>query len=489
MSDEHHAVTEHTMLDVLIIGAGLSGIGAARHLQIHCPDKRWRIWEARNAIGGTWDIFRYPGVRSDSDMHTLGYAFKPWRGTQAMADGPSILQYIREAAEETGVHRQIDFQHRVVRADWSSEHACWQVSAQLADGSTCTQAARFLYLCGGYYSYAQGHQPSFEGQAQFNGSLVYPQFWPADLSYENKRVVVIGSGATAVTIVPAMAAQASHVTMLQRSPSYVVTRPANETFGAWLDRLLPFHLGYRLVRWRNILQGIFYFQLARRHPKFFKRRLIDLVKKALGNDYDVQTHFTPRYMPWDQRVCALPDGDLFKQIRSHKASVVTGQIARLERDGIRLQDGRFLQADIVVVATGLQLNVLADVAIQIDGKPFVPADALAYKGMMLSGLPNLFVAFGYTNASWTLKADLTANYVCRLFEYMDKRGYRVVSPQHDPAQTTQPFLDFTSGYVQRASAMLPKQGTTSPWRVHQNYVMDLLALRFGGFEDGVLRFG
>ena len=476
------------MLDVLIIGAGLSGIGAARHLQKLCPTKQWRIWEARDAIGGTWDIFRYPGVRSDSDMHTLGYAFKPWRGTQAMADGPSILQYIREAADETGVTQHIDFEHRVVSADWSTEHACWRVTAQLADGSTRTQETRFLYMCGGYYSYAKGHQPHFDGQENYQGALVYPQFWPTSLSYVNKRVVVIGSGATAVTIVPAMANDAAHVTMLQRSPSYVVTRPAKETWGIWLDGFLPFDLGYCFVRWRNILQGILYFQLARRKPQFFKHYLIRMVQQALGRDYDVATHFTPRYAPWDQRVCALPDGDLFKQIRQGKVGVETGQIARFETDGISLQDGRFMQADIVVVATGLQLNVLADVAIHVDGKPFVAGDALAYKGMMLSDLPNVFVAFGYLNASWTLKADLTANFVCRLFKFMDKRGYRFVSPQHDPAQSTQPFLDFTSGYVQRASAMLPKQGAASPWRVHQNYVMDLLALRFGRFEDGVLRF-
>jgi len=476
------------MLDVLIIGAGLSGIGAARHLQKRCPNKHWRIWEARAAIGGTWDIFRYPGVRSDSDMHTLGYAFKPWRGTQAMADGPSILSYIRDAATETGVSEQIDFQHRVVSANWSSEHACWRVTAQLMDGSTRVQETRFLYMCGGYYSYAQGHQPHFDGQENFNGALVYPQFWPEGLTYANKRVVVIGSGATAVTIVPAMAKDAAHVTMLQRSPSYVVTRPSQETLGVRLDRFLPFDLGYRLVRWRNILQGIVYFQLARRKPQFFKHYLISMVKKALGREFDVKTHFAPRYAPWDQRVCAVPDGDLFKQIRTGKVSVVTGLIDRFDTDSIFLQDGSSLKADIVVVATGLQLNVLADVAIHLDGKPFVAGDALAYKGMMLSGLPNVFVAFGYTNASWTLKADLTASYVCRLFKYMDRHGYRFVSPQHDPAQTTQAFLDFTSGYVQRASAMLPKQGASSPWRVHQNYVMDVLALRFGGFEDGVLRF-
>ena len=477
------------MLDVLIIGAGLSGIGAARHLQQHNPRWTWRIWEARDRIGGTWDLFRYPGVRSDSDMHTLGYVFKPWRGTQAMADGPSILNYIREAADETQVSSQIDFEHRVIRADWSSQEACWTITAQLPDGRTHQQTARFVLMCGGYYRYDQSHQPDLRGQARFKGRIVNPQFWPEDLSYANQRVVVIGSGATAVTLVPAMADSAAHVTMLQRSPSYVVTRPAKETLGVWLDRWLPWNLGHRFIRWRNILQGIFYFQLARRQPAFFKQLLVKRVQQAVGQQVDVATHFTPRYNPWDQRVCAVPDGDLFKQIRRGKVSVVTGQIDHLTEDHIVLQHGEAVPADLVVMATGLQLNVLADVAFTVDGQAFDPAKAMAYKGMMLSGLPNVFVTFGYTNASWTLKADLTAQYVCRLMTHMARRGQRSVQPQHDPTQTPQAFLDFTSGYVQRASAQLPKQGTASPWRVHQNYVLDLLALRLGKLEDGVLVFG
>ena len=476
------------MLDVLIIGAGLSGIGAARHLQEQCPHKTWRIWEARAQMGGTWDLFRYPGVRSDSDMHTLGYSFKPWRGQQAMADGPSILQYIRDAAQETGVDQHIAYEHKVVSAEWSSADACWTITAQLANGEQVQQQARFLYLCGGYYSYAKGHQPRFEGQDQFKGDIVNPQFWPEGLNHAHKKVVVIGSGATAITVVPAMAATAAHVTMLQRSPSYVVSRPARDRLALCLDRWLPSSVAYTVTRWKNILQGLFYFQLARRHPVFFKNYLLKLVHQALRGQVDVTRHFTPRYKPWDQRVCAVPDGDLFRQINRGQVSVVTDAVAHFTPDGLQLQSGAFLPADIVVMATGLQLNVLADVAFTVDGVPVVAGETYAYKGMMLSGLPNMAMAFGYTNASWTLKADLTASFVCRLLKHMDKQGYRFVCPHANEALTPQPFLDFTSGYVVRATDRLPKQGPSAPWRVHQNYLMDLLALRFGRLEDGVLRF-
>ena len=476
------------VLDVLIIGAGLSGIGAARHLQAQCPDKTWRIWEARAQMGGTWDLFRYPGVRSDSDMHTLGYSFKPWRGQQAMADGPSILQYIQEAAHETGVAPHIAYGHQVVSASWSSAEACWTITAQLSSGGQVSQRAKFLYLCGGYYSYAQGHQPRFEGQENFHGELVHPQFWPQGLDHAGKRVVVIGSGATAITLVPAMAATAAHVTLLQRSPSYVVSRPGRDALALWLDRWLPSALAYGLTRWKNILQGLLYFQLARRYPDFFKRYLLKLVNQALRGRVDVVRHFTPRYQPWDQRVCAVPDGDLFRQMNHGQASVVTDTISHFTSDGLMLQSGEFLPADIVVMATGLQLNVLADVAFEVDGVPVVAGDTFAYKGMMLSGLPNMAMAFGYTNASWTLKADLTAGFVCRLLKHMDHHGYRFVCPQASGSLTPQPFLDFTSSYVLRATDRLPKQGPSAPWRVHQNYLMDLLALRFGRLEDGVLRF-
>jgi monooxygenase len=477
------------MLDVLIVGAGLSGIGAARHLQVNCPTKTWCILEARESIGGTWDLFRYPGVRSDSDMHTLGYSFKPWTERKAIADGPSILRYIRNAADETDITQHIRFGHAVRSAHWSTPDACWTVEAeQQPSGALVQIKARFLYLCSGYYSYAQGHQPAFEGQADFQGTLVHPQFWPKDLDYQGKRVVVIGSGATAVTIVPEMAKTAAHVTMLQRSPTYVVTRPSEDALALWLDRKLPVKLAYSLTRWKNVLIGMFFFRLSRRRPEAVKHHIIDLAAKQLGPDVDVAKHFTPRYKPWDQRVCLVPDGDLFRQLREGKASVVTDTIEKFTPHGIRLTSGQELPADIIVAATGLKLNVLGDMALSVDGTPYIPGQAMAYKGMMLSDLPNLAMAFGYTNASWTLKADLTAGYVCRLLNYMDRHGYTVAVPKRDPSVAGQPFLGFTSGYVQRALAVLPQQGDRKPWQVHQNYLADLITIRWGRVADGVMRF-
>jgi cyclohexanone monooxygenase len=476
------------VLDVLIIGAGLSGIGAARHLQRQCPDKTWRIWEARQQMGGTWDLFRYPGVRSDSDMLTLGYAFKPWTGTQTMADGASILNYIRDAAHETGVDEQIAYGHKVVTAEWSSANACWTVTAVLANGDTVQQRARFVHLCGGYYSYERGHQPVFDRQAEFQGDLVYPQFWPAGLSHANKRVLVIGSGATAVTLVPAMAETATHVTMLQRSPSYVVSLPSQDPLPMLLGRWLPQAWAHTIARWKNILQGLFYFQLARRQPAFLKKYLVGMVQKALGSGFDVRQHFTPRYNPWTQRVCALPDGDLFKTLKAGRANVVTDEVAHFTPDGVVLQSGQQLQADIVVVATGLQLNVLGDVAFTVDGVAFEPGQAFSYKGCMLSGLPNVAVTFGYSNASWTLKADLIAGFVGRLLQHMDQHAYRAVCPTPAANMQAQPFMDFSSGYVVRSQAMLPKQGDRRPWRAHQNYLQDMWALRFASLNDGALRF-
>ena len=476
------------VLDVLIIGAGLSGIGAARHLQRQCPDKTWRIWEARQQMGGTWDLFRYPGVRSDSDMLTLGYAFKPWTGTQTMADGSSILNYIRDAAHETGVDEQIAYGHKVVTAEWSSAYACWTLTAVLSNGEQVQQRARFVHLCGGYYSYERGHQPVFDRQAEFQGDLVYPQFWPAGLSHANKRVLVIGSGATAVTLVPAMAETATHVTMLQRSPSYVVSLPSQDPLPMLLGRWLPQAWAHTIARWKNILQGLFYFQLARRQPAFLKKYLVGMVQKALGSDFDVRQHFTPRYNPWTQRVCALPDGDLFKVLKAGRANVVTDEVAHFTPDGVVLQSGQQLQADIVVVATGLQLNVLGDVAFTVDGVAFEPGQAFSYKGCMLSGLPNVAVTFGYSNASWTLKADLIAGFVCRLLQHMDQHAYSEVRPTPARPMTAQPFMDFSSGYVTRSNHQLPKQGDHGPWRVPQNYLRDLWGLRLASLKDGALSF-
>ncbi|HEY8606103.1 MAG TPA: NAD(P)/FAD-dependent oxidoreductase [Noviherbaspirillum sp.] len=483
------ASTEN-MLDVLIIGAGLSGIGAAWQLQKRCPGKRFAILEARDAIGGTWDLFRYPGIRSDSDMYTLGYAFKPWTNPKAIADGPSIRAYIRETADEAGITRHIRFRQKVASAAWSSEEACWTVVVEdLASGRRYTVRARFLYSCSGYYSYDEAYRPPFPGEEQFQGTFVLPQFWPEGLNYAGKRVVVIGSGATAVTIVPAMAQTAAHVTMLQRSPSYVVTRPGQDRIAQGLRRVLPERFAYSLTRWKNVLVGMFFFRLARKRPEPFKRYIVQMAAKQLGQGYDVGTHFTPQYKPWDQRVCAVPDGDLFRAIRKGAASVVTGTIECFTSTGIRLQSGRELPADIVVVATGLKLNVLGGVSLTVDGVPCVPNEAMAYKGMMLSDVPNMAMAFGYTNASWTLKADLTAGYVCRLLQYMDRTGAAIAVPRREAGVAPQPFLNFTSGYVQRAQHLLPKQGSRTPWQVYQNYLQDLVAIRFGRVADGVMRFG
>ncbi len=477
------------LLDVLIVGAGLSGIGAARHLQRRCPGKRYAILEARTCIGGTWDLFRYPGVRSDSDMYTLGYDFKPWTEAKAIADGPTILRYIRQCADEDGITPHIRFAHAVRGADWASRDACWTVTAERSDsGERVTLRARFLYMCSGYYSYAQGHRPEFAGESDYRGILVHPQFWPEGLDYAAKRVVVIGSGATAVTLVPAMAKAAAHVTMLQRSPTYIVTRPSEDRMAQWLKRRVPGRLAYALTRWKSVLVSIFFYQLARRRPTQMKQRIVDMAREQLGPQFDVATHFTPRYNPWDQRMCIVPDGDLFHEIRQGRASVVTDTIERFTERGLKLASGVELPADIVVMATGHKLNVLGDVALRIDGQLCALGRSMAYKGMMLSGVPNLAMTFGYTNASWTLKADLTAGFVCRLLRYMDRRGHAVAVPRRDLGVQPRPFLSFTSGYVQRALAMLPKQGSQRPWQVHQNYLFDLLTIRYGRLADGVMQF-
>lgn len=482
--------TQPEAVDVLIIGAGLSGVGAAVHLQRRCPGQSFTLLEARHAIGGTWDLFRYPGVRSDSDMYTLGYAFKPWRDAKAIADGPAIRAYVNETADENGVSAHIRFGHRVLAADWNAAQARWTVSVERGPARERVQLqARFVLFCSGYYSYAQGWRPPFPGEEQFRGRLVHPQFWPQDLDHAGKQVVVIGSGATAVTLVPAMARTAGHVTMLQRSPSYVVTRPSVDGIAQALKRWLPAALAYRITRVKNVLLGIYFFHLARKHPAAVKARMIEMARLQLGPGVDVQRHFTPSYKPWDQRVCAVPDGDLFQAIRAGRASVVTDAIDRFTPDGIRVQSGQELKADIVVTATGLQLNVLGDVAISLDGVPVDVSKLLVYKGMMYSGLPNLANTFGYTNASWTLKADLTARYVCRLLNHLQRHGHSHCTPVRDPAVAPEPFLDFSSGYVLRALDRLPKQGHRPPWRLHQNYLMDLLALRLGRVDDGVMAFG
>jgi monooxygenase len=476
-------------LDVLIVGAGLSGIGAAAMLQERCPNKRYAILEARAAIGGTWDLFRYPGIRSDSDMYTLGYGFKPWVDAKAIADGPTIRAYIHDTATSRGIDKQIRFGHKVVRASWSSLEALWTIEAETGDQrETCILRTRFLHMCSGYYDYDHAYRPRFEGEDAYTGRIVQPQFWPQDLDYAGKRVVVIGSGATAVTLVPAMAATAAHVTMLQRSPSYVVSRPSEYRFARRLQRRLPPGLAYWATRWRVIAESMLLYRIARGKPALAKQRILQMAQQQLGPDVDI-AHFTPDYKPWDQRVCVIPDGDLFKALRRGQAEVVTDQIARFTARGILLQSGRELEADVVVMATGLSLSVLGGAAIRVDGKHYAPNQAMAYKGMMLSDMPNSVMSFGYTNASWTLKADLTAAWVCRLLNYMDRKGQAIAVVRRDPGVEAQPFLSFTSGYVQRAKALLPHQGARRPWQVYQNYLQDMLTIRFGRIADGVMRFG
>ncbi|HXC54920.1 MAG TPA: NAD(P)/FAD-dependent oxidoreductase [Rhizomicrobium sp.] len=475
--------------DVMIVGAGLSGIGAAHHLQANCPKKSYVILEGRDAIGGTWDLFRYPGIRSDSDMYTLGYSFRPWREAKAIADGPSIRKYVRDTASESGIDKQIRFRHQVRRAAWSSADARWTVEAECGPGREIVRfTCGFLFMCSGYYDYAGGYTPQFAGAESFAGKIVHPQFWPEGLDYKDKKVVVIGSGATAVTLVPEMAKDAAHVTMLQRSPTYVVSRPAEDAQANWLRKHLPIKLAYALTRWRNVTFGMLFFNLARKRPEQTKQNLIAMVKKELGPDYDVATHFTPRYNPWDQRLCLVPDSDLFQSLKDGKSSVVTDTIDRFTPGGIKLASGRELDADIIVTATGLKLQLLSGLAVSVDGVAKDLSKAISYKGMMYSGIPNLASSFGYTNASWTLKCDLTCEYVCRLLNYMTRHGYAQATPQKQGDIPEAPWLDFSSGYVQRALDVLPKQGTKKPWKLYQNYALDLLTLRYGALNDGTLKF-
>jgi monooxygenase len=476
--------------DVIVVGAGLSGIGAAYHLQKHCPDKTFAILEARDAIGGTWDLFRYPGIRSDSDMYTLGYRFKPWRARKSIADGPSILSYVRETAHEHDIERKIRFRHAVKRASWSSEHARWTLEVERGPEREPLQlSCNFLYGCAGYYRYDAGYTPEFPGIERFAGRVVHPQHWPADLDYRDMRVVVIGSGATAMTLVPSMARDAGHVTMLQRSPTYVVSRPAEDPAASLLRRMFPVELAYFLTRWLFVLLGMLFFVVTRKYPRAAKQRMIERVKEELPPGYDVQKHFTPRYDVWDQRVCLVPDGDLFESIRSGRVSVVTDHIERFTEDGIDLVSGERLPADLVITATGLELQFLGGIALELDGRPIDPHDTINYKGVMFSDVPNLACTFGYTNASWTLKADLTAEYVCRLLNHMAAVGARVCTPRRrDLEVQAVPWLDFTSGYIQRALQRFPQMGSKRPWRLYQNYALDLLLMRFGRVDDGQLEF-
>jgi monooxygenase len=481
---------EAEYFDVLIVGAGLSGIGAGCRLRRDCPERSFAILEAREAIGGTWDLFRYPGVRSDSDMQTLGYSFAPWKDDRAIADGPSILSYVKRTAAEHGVDRQIRFSHRVVSADYDSGEAAWTVRVQRTDaGETTELRCSFLLVCSGYYRYDEGYTPPFPGVERFAGPVVHPQQWPDDLDYAGKRVVVIGSGATAITLVPAMARTAGHVTMLQRSPSYVISLPAVDPLANLARRLLPEMAAYHVVRFKNVALMSLVYQLSRRRPRLIKALIRRGVRSHLPEGFDVDTHFKPRYDPWDERLCVSPDADLFAALSAGTASIVTDRIETFTERGLALAGGAELEADVIVTATGLRMQAIGGTALSVDGEPVHLPDKLTYKGMMLSGVPNFALTIGYTNASWTLKADLTANYVCRLLNHMAAHGYRQCMPASDaPGVTRQPLIGLASGYVQRSIREFPAQGSKRPWRVRQNYPLDMLDFRRGDLDDGVMQF-
>ncbi|WP_281178504.1 flavin-containing monooxygenase [Amycolatopsis jejuensis] len=476
-------------VDVLVVGAGLSGIGAACRLQQHARSRTYAILEARDTVGGTWDLFRYPGVRSDSDMYTLSYPFRPWRKAQAIVDGPEILDYIRTTAEHYGVSSHIRFEHRVVRAAWSSADARWTVEAE-HHGETVVITCSFLYLCSGYYSYESGHIVDFPGRDEFRGEIVHPQFWPEDLDCTGKRVVVIGSGATAVTLVPALAAQAASVTMLQRSPSYIVSRSHADSLAARLPTAVPDKLAYRLVRAKNVLLGSLLYQFMRRLPARTTALIRAATEKQLPPSIPVDPHFVPRYRPWDQRLCVAPGADLFAAFRNGKADIVTDQVVRFTESGVALHSGQALSADVIVTATGLRMTAFGSIALSVDDRPIVPSEQLVYKGMMFAGVPNLAWCVGYVNASWTLRADLASRYVCRLLTHLTRHGYDtcVPSPPAIPEPRRRPILDLKSGYVLRAAANLPRQGDRRPWQIRQNYLLDTMDMRLHRLDDGVMKF-
>jgi cation diffusion facilitator CzcD-associated flavoprotein CzcO len=483
-------VTPPDHLDVLVIGAGLSGIGAAHHLQTRCPRKSFALLEARDCIGGTWDLFRYPGVRSDSDMFTLGYSFRPWIEPKSIADGASILEYIRAAAREHGIDRKIRFNHQVTRASWSSRARRWTVLAARGPGREPAQlTCDFLFVCSGYYSYAEGYTPHFPGISRFKGAIVHPQDWTEDVAYAGRRVVVIGSGATAVTLIPELAKKAAHVTMLQRSPTYIVAWPDEDGMANVLRRWLPAPTACALTRWKNVLAGMYFYRMCKRNPERAKKMIRDGVRAQLGPAFDIETHFTPRYDPWNQRLCLAPNGDFFASIREGRTDIVTDVIETFTEAGIKLRSGKELEADLVVTATGLNLQLLGGAEIEVDGRLADPATTLTYKGALYSDIPNLASVFGYTNASWTLKADLLCGYVCRLLNYMAAHGYDICTPRNtDPTLARLPLVDFSSGYFQRSMDKLPRQGPRRPWQVYQNYVRDIIALKLARIDDGVLEF-
>jgi cation diffusion facilitator CzcD-associated flavoprotein CzcO len=473
--------------NVIIVGAGISGIAAGYNLKKSCPNKSFSILEGRKNIGGTWDLFKYPGIRSDSDMHTLGFRFKPWIHDKSIADGPSIMEYLHETVDEYELKNDILLNHQVDSANWNPERSLWELEIKFNEeikNITCD----FLFLCGGYYSYSKPHMPYFKNQDKFEGKIIHPQFWDESLDYKNKKIAVIGSGATAITIVPAIAENAEHVVMIQRSPTYVVSRPSKDAINKFLKKILPTRITYFLIRWKNILFQSFSFFMAKKFPERTKNKILDLAKSEIGSD-NVNQYFTPSYKPWDQRICLVPDSDLFNAINNRKASIVTDTISEFQSDGILLDSGKKIEADIIITATGIELNSLNDINVTIDNIKVIANERLTYKGMMLSGVPNFAISFGYVNASWTLRADLTCEYVCRLINLMDKKGVKRCMPVDDKsAYGDDKLIDFTSGYFQRGLNQMPKQGNKAPWKNYQNYIKDIFAVRLMSIDDTNLKF-
>tara|TARA_B100001248_G_scaffold10876_1_gene7053 strand:+ start:943 stop:2388 length:1446 start_codon:yes stop_codon:yes gene_type:complete len=473
--------------DVIIVGAGISGIAAGYNMKKSCPNKSFSILEGRKSIGGTWDLFKYPGVRSDSDMHTLGFRFKPWIHNKSIADGPSIMEYLHETVNENRLNDNILLNHIVDSANWNSKKSLWELKVKV-NNDIKDMTCNFFFLCGGYYSYTKPHMPYFKNQENFEGQIVHPQFWDESLNYKNKKIAVIGSGATAITIVPAIAEQAQHVVMVQRSPTYVVSGPSEDVINKFLRKILSIRITYFLIRWKNILYQSFTFFMARKYPERTKSRILDLAKNEIGIE-NVNQHFTPSYKPWDQRICLVPDSDLFNAINNKKASVVTDTINEFHKDGILLDSGKKIEADIIITATGIELNSLNDINVTVDHIKVVANERLTYKGMMLSGVPNFAMSFGYVNASWTLRADLTCEYVCRLINLMDKKGVKCCEPIDDKsAYGDDQLIDFTSGYFERGLNQMPRQGNKSPWKNYQNYLKDIFAVRLFSIKDSNLNF-
>lgn len=485
-------MTQPEHFDFLVVGAGLSGVAAGYHFQKAFPKKKYAILEGRESIGGTWDLFRYPGIRSDSDMFTFAYSFRPWKGRKIFGEGAEILSYLKDTARENGIDQKIRTGQRVERAAWSSKTSRWTLDIRDVKTDEIVQlTTKFLFLATGYYDYDEGYSPTFPGTERFGKDrIIHPQKWNDQVDFTGKRVVVIGSGATAVTLVPALATAAARVTMLQRSPTYILSLPSVDPTADWLRRHAPEMFAHGVTRWKNVALSTAFFQYCRRFPTHAKETLIGNIRRRFGKNVDVAPHFTPSYQPWDQRVCIVPNSDLFKTIRSGKAEVVTDQIETFTENGILLKSGRQLEADLIVTATGLKVSFAGGMRVFVDGEPLVPKEELNYKGALLTNTPNAAMAIGYTNASWMLKAELVCRYIVRLIAHMDAKGYDVVTPRakHRDAADEVPLIDLKSGYVERAVDLIPKQGQKTPWRLHQNYFLDVLGLRFGKIDDGCLEF-